>query len=141
MQLNQTYVPEEEAVQMKKPMKQLCCSQALLHNCPVFYIPWDTVTFRELESVKQLEQDTEQTVPLFLHSSPNLSSSPTTRREKNRERERKRQTRLKGGFNVLRSAIPDYFSERQPGDRLSRIQTLRLAKKYIAALHELLQTS
>ena len=41
---------------------------------------------------------------------------------------------------MLRSVIPDYFSEREPGDRLSRIQTLRLAKKYIATLHELLET-
>ena len=62
------------------------------------------------------------------------------RRKENRERERKRQARLKGAFNVLRSVIPDYFSKREPGDRMSRIQTLRLAKKYIATLHELLET-
>ena len=49
--------------------------------------------------------------------------------------------RLKAAFNVLRSVIPDHFSEREPGDRLSSIQTLRLAKKYIAALQELLHRS
>ena len=141
MQLNQAYVPDLAAVQVNKPIEQLCYNQALFQNCSVFYIPLGTMTSRELDSVEQLEQDTEQTVPLFLHSSSNLSSSLTTRREKNRERERKRQTRLKGAFNVLRSVIPDHFSEREPGDRLSRIQTLRLAQKYIAALHELLQTS
>ena len=64
------------------------------------------------------------------------------RREKNRhnERERKRQARLKGAFNVLLSVIPDYFSKREIGHRLSRIQTLRLAKKYITTLHDLLET-
>ena len=141
MQLNQTYVPEVAAVQVDKPMEQLSNNQALFQKCPIFDIPWDTMTFRELESVAQIEQDAEQTVPSFLHSSPNLSSSLTTRKEKNRERERKRQTRLKEAFNVLRSAIPDHFSAREHGDRLSRVQTLKLAKKYIAALHELLQTS
>jgi len=77
-----------------------------------------------------------------VHSKRNRSSGMqlSNRRELNRERERKRQTRLKGAFNVLRSVIPDYFSEREPGDRLSRIQALRLAKKYIATLHELLET-
>ena len=141
MQLNQTYFPDEAAMEVNKPVGQLRYNQALFVNCPLFDIPWDTVTFRELESVEQLEQDTEQTVPPFLHSSSNPSSSLKTRKEKNRQRERKRQTRLKGAFNVLRSVIPDHFSEREPGERLSRIQTLRLAKKYIAALHELLQTS
>ena len=64
----------------------------------------------------------------------------TNRREKNQERERKRQTRLKGAFKVLRSFIPDRFSEREHGDRLSRIQTIRLAKKHIPTLQELLET-
>ena len=141
MQLNQTHVPDEVAVQVNKPLEKLCDSQALFQNCPVFDFPWETMAFSELESVEQLEQDTEQTVPPFLYSSSNPSSLLTTRKEKNRERERKRQTRLKGAFNVLRSVIPDHFTERGPGDRLSRIQTLRLAKTYIAALHELLQTS
>ena len=141
MQLNQTYVPEEAAVQVNQHVGQLCFNQALVHKCPVFDIPWDTMAFRELESVEQLEQDSEQTVPPFLHSSSNPSSSLTTRRDKHRERERQRQTRLREAFNVLRSVIPDHFSERKPGDRLSRIQTLRLAKKYIVALHQLLQTS
>ena len=124
-------------MELNKPMEQLWYNQALFQNCPVFDIPWDTMAFSE----EQLEQDTEQTVPPFLNSSSNPSSSLTTRRKRNRERERKRQTRLKGAFNVLRSVIPDHFSQREPGERLSRIETLILAKKYIAALHELLQTS
>ena len=141
MQLNQTYVPDEVTVQVNKHVGQLCHNQALFHNCPVSYVPWGTLTQRELDSVEQLQQDKEQTVPPSMHPSSYPSSSLTTRREKNRERERKRQTRLKGAFNALRRVIPDQFSEREPGDTLSRIQTLRLAKKYIAVLHELLQTS
>lgn len=140
MQLNQTYIPNEAAVEVNKPMKEMCNNQTLLQNCPVFPFQWDTLMLTEFESVEQFQQETERTVPL-LHSSCNPLSPLTTRREKNRERERKRQTRLKGAFNVLRSVIPDSFSEREPGDRLSRIQTLRLAKEYIATLHELLETS
>ena len=138
MQQNQTYIPDEAAVQVNKPVGQLCYNQALFQNYPVFDIPWGTS--RELENVEQLEQKTKQTVPPFLHSSSNPSTPLTTRREKNRERERKRQTRLKAAFSVLRRVIPAHFSETGPGDRLSRIQTLRLAKKYIAALQELLQS-
>ena len=127
MQFNKTYVPDE----------------ASLQNCPAFP---DCITVPDAllqsESVEQFQQETEQ-IKNYLYSKGHRSSgmSLTNQREKNRKRERKRQTRLKRAFNVLRSVIPDYFSEREPGDRLSRIQTLRLAKKYIATLHELLETS
>ena len=39
-------------------------------------------------------------------------------------------------FDVLRTVIPGSFSRREPGYRLSSIKTLKLAKKYIAALYE-----
>ena len=142
MQLNQAYVPNAAVVQANKfvPMEKIYFNQALLQNCPVFSFPWDTLMLRGDEGAERLQQEEEQTVP-----SPRSRAYPfsplTTRKEKNLERERKRQTRLKGAFNVLRSVIPDHFSEREPGDRLSRIQTLRLAKKYIAALHEMLEAS
>ena len=57
--------------------------------------------------------------------------------KKNKDSKKKKKKKKK---NLLRSVIPDYFSERKPGDRLTKVQTLRLAKKYIAALKELLET-
>ena len=142
MQFNQAYFPFEASVQVNEPMEQIYYNQVLPQNClpfPDCPAVWDTLL--NGESVEQFQHETEQTMN-NLYSKGNRSSGMplTNRREKNRERERKRQTRLKGAFNVLRSVIPDYFSEREPGDRLSRIQTLRLAKKYIATLHELLET-
>ena len=86
-------------------------------------------------------EETEQTMNNLCskgHRSTRMQLN--NRREKNRQRERKRQTRLKGAFKMLRSVIPDYFSKRETGHRLSRIQTVRLAKKYIVTLHELLDT-
>ena len=142
MQFNKTYVPHEAAVQINELNHQIYYNQVLQENCSTFPECSD-VLYKLLdgESVEQLKQETKQTMS-YLYSKGHRSSEITlaNRREKNRERERKRQTRLKGAFNVLRSVIPDYFSEREPGDRLSRIQTLRLAKKYIASLHELLET-
>ena len=130
MQYNQMCVPDEASVQVDKN-----CSA--LPDCPAAL---GTLPQRESE---QQFQETEQTMN-NLHSKGYRSSRiPMTiakRRESNRKRERQRQARLKGAFNVLRSVIPDHFSEREPGDRLSRIQTLRLAKNYIATLHELLET-
>jgi len=142
MQLNQTYFPVEAPLQVNEPMEQIYYNQVLLQNClpyPDCPATWDTLL--NGESVEQFQQETEQTMN-SLYSKGNRSSGMplTSRREKNRERERKRQTRLKRAFNVLRSVIPDHFSEREPGDRLSRIQTLRLAKNYIATLHKLLET-
>jgi len=147
MQFNQTYVPDEATVQVNEPIEQIYYNQVLLQNClpfPDSPAVWDTLLHGE--SVEQFQQDSEQTMNnqtmnnLSFKGHRSSGMPLTNRREKNRERERKRQTRLKGAFNVLRSVIPDYFSEREPGDRLSRIQTLRLAKKYIATLHELLET-
>jgi len=157
MQFNQTYVPDEATVQVNEPMEQIYYNQVLLQNClpfPDSPAVWDTLLHGE--SVDQFQQNSEQTMNNQTMNNQTMNNQTmnnlsfkghrssgmplTNRREKNRERERKRQTRLKGAFNVLRSVIPDYFSEREPGDRLSRIQTLRLAKKYIATLHELLET-
>ena len=142
MQFNQTSVPEEALVQLNKPMDEIHYNQVVLQNCsaiPDFSAALETLLQRD--SMEKFQQENKQ-IMNQLHSKSHRSSGMplTDRREKNRERERKRQTRLKGAFNVLRSVIPDYFSEREPGDRLSRIQTLRLAKKYIATLHELLKT-
>ena len=142
MHFNQTYVPNEASVQVNKTMEQIYYNQMLPQNCsniPDCPAAWETLLQRE--SVEEFQQETEQTMNNLYSRVHRSSGMPLcNRRERNRERERKRQTRLKGAFNVLRSVIPDYFSEREPGDRLSRIQTLRLAKRYIATLHELLET-
>jgi len=142
MQFNETYVPDEASVQANKPMKEIYYNKELLQICsaiPDCPVAWETLLQRE--SVEQFQQETEQTMNDSYFKGHRSTRMPLyNRRKKNRERERKRQTRLKGAFNVLRSVIPDYFSNREPGDRLSRIQTLRLAKKYIATLHELLET-
>ena len=142
MQFNDTYVPDKAPIEGNKPMKEIYYNQELLQICsPILDSPvaWETLLQRE--SAGQFQKETEQTMN-NLHSEGDRSTRMllNNRREKNRERERKRQMRLKGAFNVLRSVIPDYISKREPGDRLSRIQTLRLAKKYITTLHELLET-
>jgi len=123
MQFNQTYVPDEAPLQVNEPIKKIYYNQVLLQIClpfPDCPASWDTMLQRE--SVEQFQQETEQTMN-NLHSKGHRSwGMPlTNRRELNRERERKKQTRLRGAFNVLRSVIPDYFSERDPGDRLSTI--------------------
>ena len=128
MQFNQTYIPDEASVQVNKPMEQIYNNQVLLQNClpfPDCPASWDTLLHRQ--SMEEFEQKTKETMN-NLYSKRHRSSemSLTNRRDLNRERERKRQTRLRKAFNVLRSVIPDYFSKREPGDRLSRIQTLKL---------------
>ena len=142
MQFNQTNASDEASVQENTSMEHINCNQVLLQNSSAISdcsATWETLLQRE--SVKQFQQETEQTMNNLHCIGRRSTRMPLTdRREKNRERERKRQTRLKGAFNVLRSVIPDYFSKREPGDRLSRIQTLRLAKKYMDTLHELLET-
>ena len=141
MQFNQTYVPDEAPLQVNEPTDQISNNQVVQQNCSAIPdCPPVLETLLQRENTEQFQQ-TEQTRN-NLNSKDHRSSrmSLTNRREKNRQRELKRQTRLKGAFNVLRSVIPDYFSEREPGDRLSRIQTLRLPKKCIATLQELLET-
>ena len=131
MQFNQTCVRGEESVQVYK-------SCSVLPHCPAAF-----ETLPQTESPEQFQQETEQTMnnPYSKgHISSKMPLTIANRRQKKRERERKRQTRLKAAFNVLRSVIPDHFSQKEPGDKLSRIQTLRLAKKYIATLQELLES-
>ena len=142
MQCNQTYVPDE-AHEVNEPTEQLCYNNVIPQSCLAFPdCPTSCSTVLQRESVEEFQQETKQAKDsqyAKCHRSSGISL--TNRREQNRERERMRQTRLNGAFNLLRSVIPDYFSERKPGDTLTRIQTLRLAKKYIAVLYELLETS
>ena len=132
MLCNQANVPDE-AHKVNEPTEQQSC-------LPILDCPASGNTPLQEESVDEFQQETNQAMnglySKFHHSS---GISLTNRRELNRERERMRQASLDGAFNMLRSVIPDYFSERKPGDRLTKVQTLRLAKKYIATLHELLE--
>ena len=142
MQCKQAYVPNE-AHEVNEPTEQLYYNNVTPQDClPSLDCPASCSTLLQRENVEGFQQETKQAMN-SLYSKCHRSSgiSLTNRREQNRERERMRQTRLNGAFNLLRSVIPDYFSERKPGDTLTRIQTLRLAKKYIAVLYELLETS
>ena len=142
MHFTQTYVPHEASEQVNKPIDQIQYNHVLPQNCShIPDCPATLETVLQRESVEHYQPENEQAIiDLYSKSHHSSGMTLTDRRERNRERERNRQTRLKKAFNVLRSVIPDYFSGREPGDRLSRIQTLRLAKKYIATLHELLET-
>lgn len=87
----------------------------------------------------QFQQEMEHRISN--NASTMLAEKVNKRRVNNTNRERVRQKRIREAFDVLRSVIPDYFSQREPGDRLSRIKTLRLAKKYIDMLRDLLERS
>ena len=143
MQFNQTYAAKKALVQVNTPMEQIHYNQVVLQNCSA--IPDCLAALGKTlkgESLEIFQQETDLTMSKVSSKGQRCLRMPlTNRRERNRIRERKRQTGLREAFNVLRSVIPDYFSGREPGDKLSRIQTLRLAKKYIATLHELLETS
>ncbi|XP_066929605.1 uncharacterized protein [Clytia hemisphaerica] len=54
------------------------------------------------------------------------------------ERERARQNRLNDAFDVLRDTIPEFLTPCKKGQKLTQIETLRLAKHYIGSLRELL---
>ncbi|XP_065667563.1 class A basic helix-loop-helix protein 15 [Hydra vulgaris] len=67
--------------------------------------------------------------------------SPQTkkyRQMKRNERERARQNRINNAFDVLRKMIPNHLTPCKSGQKLTQIETLRLAKYYIASLKELL---
>lgn len=54
------------------------------------------------------------------------------------ERERARQNRINDAFDVLRNTIPEFLTPCKKGQKLTQIETLRLAKHYIAGLRDLL---
>ena len=140
MLLNPVYRrPSEAASQVTETREQMYYNEGLLQNYTALPAYWDTLTQRG-ENAEQFQQEAEQSTTHLYYIPNPLSVIPkTNRREKNRERESRRQQRLREAFDVLRTVIPDYFSEREPGDRLTRIRTLRLATKYIALLRQLLE--
>ena len=54
------------------------------------------------------------------------------------ERERARQNRLNEAFDVLRNTIPEFLTPYKKGQKLTQIETLRLAKHYIGSLKDIL---
>ena len=140
MLLNPVYRrPSEAASQVTETREQIYYKEGLLANYTALPAYWDTLTQRD-ENPEQFQQEAEQsTTHLYYIPNPISVIPKNNRREKNRERENRRQQRLREAFDVLRTVIPDYFSEREPGDRLTRIRTLRLATKYIALLRQLLE--
>jgi len=111
MQFNQTYVPKEASVQVNKRTKHIHDNQALPQNCSPFPdCPAALETLLQRESVEKFQQETEQTVKYLYSKGNRCSGVPlSNRRERIREKEHKRQTRLRGALNVFRSVIPDYF--------------------------------
>ena len=58
---------------------------------------------------------------------------------KRNERERARQHRLNKAVDVLRQALPSYLTPYENGHRLTQIETLKNATKYIRLLSDLLE--
>lgn len=54
------------------------------------------------------------------------------------ERERERQARLNSAFDVLRGSIPSFLAPYKNEQKLTQIETLRLAKYYISSLKGML---
>ena len=61
------------------------------------------------------------------------------RRMKRNERERARQHRLNKAIDVLRQVLPSYLTPYENGHRLTQIETLKNAIKYIRLLSDLLE--
>ena len=144
MLLNPAYpaCPSEATFQVTETTEtreQMFYNEELLQNYTAIPEYWEMLAQRGA-SAEQFQQEADQSLAhLYYLSNPMSVISKINRREKNREREQKRQQRLREAFDVLRTVIPDYFSEREPGDSLTRIKTLRLATKYIALLRQLLE--
>lgn len=132
MRLNPTYMSSETAEEVNHPQKGNANKKSL-ENHSTSLAAW--ADLRDQETEKQMSTYSS-TKPLMFEK-----RQVSRRTATNTHRERVRQKRIREAFDVLRSVIPDYFSQREPGDKLTRIKTLRLAKKYIVMLHELLERS
>ncbi|KAJ7386439.1 hypothetical protein OS493_008567 [Desmophyllum pertusum] len=132
MWLNPTYIRSEAAImQVTYPEEETYSNETLVLNQSPTPTPW----------AEQFHQEQQNRISNHASSKPLMVDKLRKRRENNCNRERGRQRRIREAFNVLRTVIPDYLSEREPGDRLSRIQTLRMAKNYIVMLYEMLEKS
>ena len=77
--------------------------------------------------------------PRKLNKKPIPNHVKNERRMKRNERERARQHRLNKAVDVLRQALPSYLTPYENGHRLTQIETLKNATKYIRLLSDLLE--
>lgn len=131
MQLNPTYMRSEAEMKVNHPREETYSKKVLVLNHTNSLTVW----------TDQFHQETEKRMSNYPSTKLTMATKRKVgkKRVNNTNRERVRQKRIREAFDVLRAVIPDYFSEREPGDRLSRITTLRLAKMYIVMLRELLE--
>ena len=82
----------------------------------------------------------KETKLVFSQSGINRKSKNTNRsprQVRRNERERGRKARLNAAFKVLRNVIP-FYSEGLSKEKLTQVQVLRLAAKYITTLSDIL---
>lgn len=142
MRSNPNYMCSEADMEANHSREENYFNEKLLvsHSTPL--AAWADRCDQETEKRMSNHSSTQ---PLINHSTTRFlmfdKRQASRRTATNTHRERVRQKRIREAFDVLRSVIPDYFSRREPGDKLTRIKTLRLAKNYIVMLHELLERS
>ena len=82
----------------------------------------------------------ELTTTIGRKSRPKVPASVKRQRQLRRnERERERQARLNSAFDVLRGSIPSFLAPYKEEQKLTQIETLRLAKYYIRSLKGMLE--
>lgn len=133
MRLNPTYMCSEADMEVNHSREENYFNEKLLVSQSTPLAAWADQCDQETE--KQMSNHSTTRSLMF------EKRQASRRTATNTHRERVRQKRIREAFDVLRSVIPDYFSQREPGDKLTRINTLRLAKNYIVMLHELLERS
>lgn len=133
MRLNPTYMCSEADMKVNQPREENYSNETLLVNHSTSPTAWADRFHQEMETQMSNHSSAK---PLMVEKRQVSKRTAT-----NTHRERVRQKHIREAFDVLRSVIPDYVSHREPGDKLTRIKTLRLAKKYIVMLHELLERS
>lgn len=86
------------------------------------------------------EQPVEFTTTLRRKGQAKISETVKRKRQLRRnERERERQARLNNAFDVLRGSIPSFLAPYKEEQKLTQIETLRLAKYYIRSLKGMLE--
>ncbi|EZA59161.1 hypothetical protein DMN91_008205 [Ooceraea biroi] len=96
---------------------------------------WSTESSQSDRSVRRMPKRSESSaLKLSKPSRRNTARERTLRRLESNERERMRMHSLNNAFQSLREVIPHVIKER----RLSKIETLTLAKNYIVALTDVI---
>eukprot|EP00794_Sanderia_malayensis_P011267 gene11267-12447_t len=100
----------------------------------------------QVSYMMMLEHEQQQRTNTQLVTTPSrksracVSKSVIRQRQLRRnERERERQGRLNSAFDVLRGSIPSFLAPYKNDQKLTQIETLRLAKYYISSLKGMLE--